>query len=81
MELHAWAPLLGNLVASPDPALQTQVLGSSPSPILRARGLQTRGRCAPVGAKELWRTPGPLRTAGGWVGARGVTPQPGWCVF
>lgn len=32
MEPHAWVPLLGNLVASPDPALQTQVLGSSPPP-------------------------------------------------
>lgn len=24
MELHAWAPLLGSLVASPDPALQAK---------------------------------------------------------
>lgn len=33
-------------------------------------------------AKELWRTSGPLRTAGGWVGGRGVTPSlAGVCIL
>lgn len=64
----ARAPLLGNLW----PPL-AQLCGpkrwiAPPPPSLELEASKQQGQ-------ELRRTPGPLRTAGGWVGGRGVTPS------